>query len=72
MKILPPFQLENLLPYNVKYIIPDKSGHQEHRDMLDQGATDPIHTLNPNHILGLRILIPNTGKWRMRKKLEKP
>ncbi|KAI8911617.1 hypothetical protein EDD86DRAFT_202866 [Gorgonomyces haynaldii] len=55
MKFMPPFILENLLPFDFKYMIIDKSTKQEHRSVLKQGQTDPLHTLDPTHLLALTI-----------------
>ncbi|KAJ3291062.1 hypothetical protein HK104_006345 [Borealophlyctis nickersoniae] len=60
MRLLPPFQLENLLPYDFKYLVYDKITRQEHRDLLKQGATDPVHTLDPMHLLALSIEVLGT------------
>ncbi|KAJ3227354.1 hypothetical protein HK099_002420 [Clydaea vesicula] len=60
MKILPPFQFENLLPYDIKYQLTDKTKHQEHKQQLASGKLDTIHTLNPTHFLVLRIQILGT------------
>ncbi|KAJ3110151.1 hypothetical protein HK100_003137 [Physocladia obscura] len=53
--LLPPFQLENLLPYDFRYVVFDKDSHQEHRGMLKKGSVEPIHTVNPIHSLLLSI-----------------
>ncbi|ORY51917.1 hypothetical protein BCR33DRAFT_712120 [Rhizoclosmatium globosum] len=57
MTLLPPFQLENLLPYDFRYVVYDKDSRQEHRGTLVKGAVDPIHTINPTHSLLLSIEI---------------
>ncbi|KAI9340870.1 hypothetical protein BDR26DRAFT_820276 [Obelidium mucronatum] len=57
MTLLPPFQLENLLPYDFRYVVYDKDARQEHRGVLVKGAIDPIHTVNPTHSLLLSIEI---------------
>ncbi|KAI9208535.1 uncharacterized protein BJ171DRAFT_419574 [Polychytrium aggregatum] len=64
IKLLPPFLLENLLPYNFKYVIVDKHGQQEHRDQLTRGEAAYIHTVNPTHVLVLAIEIPGTPYGR--------
>ncbi|KAJ3205144.1 hypothetical protein HDU82_005381, partial [Entophlyctis luteolus] len=53
--LLPPFQLENLLPYPFRYVVFDKNSRQEHRGLLEKGAIEPIHTVNPTHSLLLSI-----------------
>ncbi len=64
IKIIPPFQLENLLPYDMQYVIIDKSDNstrQEHTGVLAKGALDTIHTIFPTHLLALIIRLPETG-----------
>jgi vacuolar protein sorting-associated protein 13A/C len=61
IKLLPPFQLENLLPFDFRYEIFDKSSRQEHRGFLSKGAIEPIHTVDPSHSLSLRIELVGTG-----------
>ncbi|KAJ3072035.1 hypothetical protein HDU98_004400 [Podochytrium sp. JEL0797] len=60
MTLLPPFQLENLLPYDFRYVVYDKDSRQEHRGVLVKGAVDPIHTVNPTHTLLLNIEVIGT------------
>ncbi|KAJ3092913.1 hypothetical protein HK102_000456 [Quaeritorhiza haematococci] len=57
-KLLPPFQLENLLPYDFQYVM--KSGQQEYRNYLKAGGIDTIHTINPSQIISLGIVLPGT------------
>ncbi|TPX30777.1 hypothetical protein SmJEL517_g05746 [Synchytrium microbalum] len=60
IKLLPPFQLENLLPHDIRYIVFDKTAKLEYRQTLKKGAVDPVHTLDPTHLLALNIEIPGT------------
>lgn len=59
--LLAPFLIENLLPYEFRYLILDRVTKQEHRSVLKPGDKDPLHTLDPNHLLGLAISIPEVG-----------
>ena len=52
-----PFIIENLLPYDIKYLVVDRETRQEHRSLLRKGARDSIHTLNPMNLLGLTISV---------------
>ncbi|KAI8844441.1 hypothetical protein BJ741DRAFT_543605 [Chytriomyces cf. hyalinus JEL632] len=61
MKLLPPFQLENLLPFDFRYVVYDKDSRQEHRGTLSKGQIDPIHTVNPTHSLLLSIELIGIG-----------
>ncbi|TPX42076.1 hypothetical protein SeMB42_g05292 [Synchytrium endobioticum] len=60
IKLLPPFQLENLLPHDIRYIVFDKTAKLEYRQTLKKGTIDPVHTLDPTHLLALNIDIPGT------------
>ena len=61
MKLLPPFILENLLPFDFKYYIVDRNTKQEHRSVLAKGERDSLHTLDPTHLLGLSLSITEKG-----------
>ncbi|KAJ1549196.1 hypothetical protein HK405_008107 [Cladochytrium tenue] len=58
IKLLPPFQVENLLPYDIRYVIVDKDTGQRHRGGLSKGAVDSVHTIDPTHALVLSVEIP--------------
>ncbi|KAJ3408710.1 hypothetical protein HDV05_004781 [Chytridiales sp. JEL 0842] len=60
IKLLPPFQLENLLPFDIRYEIFDKSSRQETRGNLAEGAIESIHTVDPSHSLSLKIELLGT------------
>eukprot|EP00842_Homolaphlyctis_polyrhiza_P001382 jgi/Hompol1/2244/HPOL_005409-RA len=55
--LLAPFMLENLLPYDINYILFDKATRQEIRGQLKRGAADPVHTVDPTHLLALNIQV---------------
>ncbi|KAH9250730.1 hypothetical protein BASA81_011446 [Batrachochytrium salamandrivorans] len=57
---LSPFMIENLLPYDIKYIIFDKATKQKHSGTLKKGESDPLHTLDPTHLLALNIQVVGT------------
>jgi vacuolar protein sorting-associated protein 13A/C len=56
-----PFIIENLLPFDFRYMITDKVTKQEHRSVLKQGERDSLHTLDPTHLLALSISITDMG-----------
>lgn len=60
LKILPPFQIENLLPFDINYHLLDKTSHQDHRDKLCKGQVDTLHTMNPLNLLVLKIKVLGT------------
>ncbi|KAI8897799.1 hypothetical protein BC833DRAFT_643759 [Globomyces pollinis-pini] len=57
MTLLAPFILENLLPYDFKYIIQDRNDRQQHSSTLNKGTRQYLHTLDPTHLLALNISI---------------
>ncbi|KAI9097290.1 hypothetical protein DFS34DRAFT_116945 [Phlyctochytrium arcticum] len=59
-RVLPPFQLENLLPYDIRYTLHDKTARQQHTEFLRCGAVQPIHTVDPSHLLALGVEILNS------------
>lgn len=74
MNIQAPLQIENLLPYDIKYLVYDRTTKQNHVDTLTQGSVDSIHIVNRAHILAMSVqllksdfkpssvsLISNTG-----------
>ncbi|KAI8811809.1 hypothetical protein BJ742DRAFT_753443 [Cladochytrium replicatum] len=64
IKLLPPFTLENLLPYDFKYVLYDKVSGQKCSDILEKGGQHPIHTLDPTHVLALEVEIPEPGVYK--------
>lgn len=54
---MPPFIFENLLPYDIKYVIVDKVTRQEHRSYLKKGERDSLHTLDPTNLLALSVSV---------------
>ncbi|OAJ41917.1 hypothetical protein BDEG_25446 [Batrachochytrium dendrobatidis JEL423] len=60
ISFLSPFVLENLLPYDIKYIIFDKTTKQKHLGSLKKGSSDPLYTLDPTHLLALNIQVVGT------------
>ncbi|KAI8929325.1 hypothetical protein BC831DRAFT_410850 [Entophlyctis helioformis] len=58
--LLAPYTIENLLPFDMKYIIFDKMTRQECRGDLKRGCADPLHTLDPTHLLALNIQVNGT------------
>ena len=61
MKFMAPFVLENLLPFDFRYVIQDKVSRQQHSSVLAKGAKDYLHTLDPSHLLALSISIKEKG-----------
>lgn len=60
IKILPAFQIENLLPYDIIYQISDQNDNQDNRSRLEKGKIDTLYTVNPTNMLALQIKILET------------
>ena len=61
MNVQAPLQVENLLPYDIRYLVYDKTTKQDHRDVLKKGEIDSIHIVDPSHVLALSVQILGTG-----------
>ena len=61
-RIVAPILLENLLPFDFRYILVDKNTRQEYRGELQSGCLDPIHLFDPTVGLALNIQILGTSK----------
>jgi vacuolar protein sorting-associated protein 13A/C len=61
--ITPPLEVENLLPYDISYAIFDKDSRQQFDGFLRKGLRVPVHTVQLTHLLGLRIEVPDAGKY---------
>ncbi len=59
--IYPPFELENLLPYDISYRIFDKASRIDFGGNLKTGKVIPFHTADISHLLGITIEIRETG-----------
>jgi hypothetical protein len=65
LKVCPPVELENLLPFDLGYKIFDRTTTKEFGGWLRKGLSVPIHTVELNHLIGLRVEIPDAGVYRM-------
>lgn len=61
VKVLPPFQLENLLPYDFRYNLQDRTTRQLLADVLQRGCVHPLYTVDPTHLLALTVEITDYG-----------
>ncbi|OCH96150.1 vacuolar protein sorting-associated protein 13 [Obba rivulosa] len=60
LKLRAPIELENLLPYNIKYRIYDKNSDQNWRSYLRQGGIMPVHSVELGHLVLLNIHIEDS------------
>ncbi|KAJ3015263.1 hypothetical protein HKX48_004689 [Thoreauomyces humboldtii] len=63
-ELLPPFQLENLLPYNIRYKLydrTDRSTRAQPTETLREGSLHPVHTIDPTHLIAMGIEIVDSA-----------
>ncbi|EAQ90313.1 hypothetical protein CHGG_02248 [Chaetomium globosum CBS 148.51] len=60
LKISAPVTLENLLPYDFKYRIYDKSTKKDWSNFLRKGGVSPVHVVELSHLLLLSIDMQDT------------
>jgi vacuolar protein sorting-associated protein 13A/C len=61
LKFMAPFILENLLPFDFRYVIQDKVSRQQHSSTLAKGSREFLHTMDPSHLLALSISLKEKG-----------
>ncbi len=62
IRLSAPIQVENLLPYDFKFRIYDKTTDQDYSDnFLSKGEITSLYIIELNHILLLSITIEDTG-----------
>jgi vacuolar protein sorting-associated protein 13A/C len=64
IRLSAPIQVENLLPYDCKFRIFDKTtSHNWPDNYLRKGAVTSLHLIELNHLLLLSIDIQDTGRY---------
>ncbi|KAJ9118150.1 hypothetical protein QFC22_004053 [Naganishia vaughanmartiniae] len=61
LRIRAPVEIENLLPYNIRYRVYDKHLGTNTTNFLIKGGVSPIHTVNLSHLLMLSVLVQDSG-----------
>ncbi len=56
-KISAPLEIENLLPYDLKYKLFDKQAHFDFVGVITKGHKCPFYTVDMNDLLGLLVSI---------------
>ncbi|KAG8855475.1 hypothetical protein FRC20_000760 [Serendipita sp. 405] len=64
IKLYPPVELENLLPFDIRYRVHDKASGTSSTEFLRQGGIFPIHTVTLDHLVLLNIAIQDSGVWK--------
>lgn len=62
LRIRAPVEIENLLPYNIRYRVYDKHLGTNTTNFLIKGGISPIHTVNLSHLLMLSVLVQDSGE----------
>jgi vacuolar protein sorting-associated protein 13A/C len=62
--IYPPLEIENLLPYDIRCRIVDRTTRQEYSNHMLKGSSSPLHILQTGHLLLMAIEMTDTGKAR--------
>jgi vacuolar protein sorting-associated protein 13A/C len=63
LRIRAPVEIENLLPYNIRYRVYDKHLGTNTTNFLIKGGISPIHTVNLSHLLMLSVLVQDSGQY---------
>ena len=61
ISISPPFELQNLLPYDLTYRLFDKENKADYKAHLRRGLAAPVHFGNLDHVLALSVELHDTG-----------
>ncbi|KAI7902142.1 uncharacterized protein BX663DRAFT_436105 [Cokeromyces recurvatus] len=64
IRLSAPIEIENLLPFNFNFRIVDKTSGQDFSSYLRKGGVTPIHVIENNHLVLLRIEMPDTDYQR--------
>lgn len=60
LKLRAPFELENLLPYNLQYRVYDKNTDQNWKSFLRSGGVMPVHSVELGHLVLLNVDVEDT------------
>ncbi|TIB10448.1 hypothetical protein E3P92_03204 [Wallemia ichthyophaga] len=60
LRLRSPIEIENLLPYDIKFRIFDKNTKQDQSSFLLQGGVSPLHLIELSHLVLLSITIENS------------
>lgn len=60
IRIAAPIELQNLLPFDFKYRIYDKSTKKDWTNFLRKGGVSPVHVVELSHLLLLSIDLQDT------------
>lgn len=58
-----PVEIENLLPFDIKYRVFDKNTSLNSSTFLRKGGISPVHQVELSHLLLLSVQVQDTGKF---------
>jgi vacuolar protein sorting-associated protein 13A/C len=61
LRLRAPLEVENLLPYDIKFRIHDKHSGLSSRNWLNRGLSSPIHTVEVSHLMLISISAEDTS-----------
>lgn len=61
VRLRAPVEIENLLPYNIRYRVYDKSTRSNTTSFLIKGGCSPVHTVDLDHLLLLSVDAQDSG-----------
>jgi vacuolar protein sorting-associated protein 13A/C len=61
LRLRAPIEVENLLPYNIRYRVYDKNTRSNTTNFLIRGGSSPIHTVQLDHLLLLSVEAQDSG-----------
>lgn len=63
VRMQPPLELENLLPFDIKYRVHDKNTSTSSSEFLRKGGLFPIHSVQLDHLVLLNIALQETSLY---------
>jgi len=60
IRLSPPVEIQNLLPFDFKYRIYDKNTKKDWTNFLRKGGISPVHVVNLTHLLLLSVDVQDT------------
>ena len=63
VRLFSPLEVENLLPYDVDYLVFDKNTNQSWGTFLRRGGRMPVHSVQLSHLVLLNVKIQDPGLY---------
>ncbi len=62
LRLRAPLEIENLLPYNIRYRVYDKNTRKSTINFCIRGGSSPVHTVKLDHLLLLSVEPQDSGE----------